>query len=145
MSRVTGPGSVPNFWLISQLFWALSCPRERLRMRDGHWVGLCNFFTSPHPPWGPLEERVTTFSFPAQNTRRAWLSKDGPHGPAQQWVDTCCVYSIFIAHSGDPELRSVLPFFPQTLFEHHAEGSGAGLEATEHGCTPPCDTAVGLG
>nr|XP_058929238.1 zinc finger CCHC domain-containing protein 7 isoform X2 [Kogia breviceps] len=104
---------------------------------------------SPHLHPLPHLASLTSFTVLTavlqQNTRRTWLSKDEPYGPAQQWVDTCCVYSIFIAYSGDPELSSVLPFIPQTLFECHAEGSGAGLEATEHGCTPPCDTAVGLG
>lgn len=143
MSRVIGPGSVPNFWLISQLFWALSLYQGEAE--DEGWAlgGVMQLLYIPTPTVGPSGRESYYLFFPCTEhqeglAEQGWATRTSP-------TVACCVYSIFIAHSGDPELRSVLPFFPQTLFEHHAEGSGAGLEATEHGCTPPCDTAVGLG
>lgn len=62
MSRVIAPSSVPNFWLIAQLFWALSLPPGEAK--DQGWaLGMVQPLYMPLPAMGPWKRESLSFLY----------------------------------------------------------------------------------
>lgn len=91
MSRVTGPGFVPNFWLISQLFWALCLPQGEAE--DEGWAlgRVMQLLYIPTPTVGPSGRESYYLFFPCTEhqeglAERGWATRTSP---AVSWHMLC--------------------------------------------------------
>ena len=107
---------------------------------------------SSHPIAGspePLGGQVLPFLSPDGTRGQSRSPGSAKHGQATpispQWVGTCCVYRVFIAHSETPKFKFALFSILQTGFEHGLNSDGAGLGAKEPAALRLVTPARGLG